>query len=99
MSKPTIAFYAGSFDPVTLGHLDIILRGSEIFDELIVGIGRNPEKPSWFRRRHRVELLRPHIDGSEYDQTALKNVRIICYGGLTVKQCRPNLTIDRLLVE
>ncbi len=52
------AIYPGSFDPPTNGHLDLIERGSKIFDPLIVAILRNPEKDTLFSVEERVEMLR-----------------------------------------
>ena len=52
------AIYAGSFDPVTYGHLDLIKRGLRVFDELIVGITDNPQKRSLFTMEERVQLLK-----------------------------------------
>ena len=73
-----IAIYPGSFDPPTNGHLDLIERGSQIFDELIVAILRNAEKKPLFslaeRRRMLEELTRPFA-----------NVRVDTFDGLTVE--------------
>jgi pantetheine-phosphate adenylyltransferase len=55
--KNVIAIYPGSFDPMTNGHLDLIERGSRIFDRLIVGILRNPEKDPLFSVEERREML------------------------------------------
>jgi pantetheine-phosphate adenylyltransferase len=52
------AVYTGAFDPVHLGHLDIIRRGSRLFDRLVVGVGVNPEKASLLPVEQRVELLK-----------------------------------------
>jgi len=52
-----VAVYTGAFDPVHLGHLDIIRRGSRIFDRLVVGVGVNPEKTSFLPVEERVDLL------------------------------------------
>jgi pantetheine-phosphate adenylyltransferase len=76
--KRVIAIYPGTFDPPTNGHLDLIQRGSRIFDELIVALLRNPEKEEPVfslseRRAMLEELTRP------YD-----NVRIDTFGGLLV---------------
>ncbi len=80
MSTPTrkiIAVYQGSFDPVTYGHLDIIRRAARLFNELVVGIGVNPEKEQLFDPQERLELLLPHIRD-------LPNVRAATYSGLTI---------------
>lgn len=52
-----VAVYAGSFDPVTFGHLDVIERAAKIFDRLIVAIGSNAAKPSMFETSERVAML------------------------------------------
>jgi pantetheine-phosphate adenylyltransferase len=57
-SNHRVAVYTGVFDPVHLGHLDIIQRGSQIFDRLVVGVGINPEKASFFTLEERVQLLK-----------------------------------------
>lgn len=54
---PHLAVYPGSFDPVTFGHLDVIARGRRLFDEVIVGVGRNPGKETLFTPEERVEML------------------------------------------
>jgi pantetheine-phosphate adenylyltransferase len=73
----TIAIYAGSFDPVTFGHLDIIQRGAAIFDELIVGVYDRPEKRLLFSTEERVQMTQQAV-------AKLKNVRVQSYSGLTV---------------
>jgi len=75
--KKITAIYPGSFDPLTNGHLDLIERGSKIFDELVVAILRNPDKNPLFSvavRRYMLEEL----------TTKFKNVRIDTFDGLTV---------------
>ncbi len=65
MTKPLshrLAVYTGTFDPVHLGHLDIISRGSSIFDQLIVGVGINPDKQPFFDQEERVDLVRAVIE-------------------------------------
>ncbi len=54
---PRRAVYTGSFDPITLGHLNVIERSSQLVDELIVGVGINPDKQSLFTADERVELI------------------------------------------
>jgi pantetheine-phosphate adenylyltransferase len=76
--KKVIAIYPGSFDPPTNGHLDLIERGSHIFDELVVAILRNAEKTPLFSVGERRKMLE--------DLTAdLKNVRVDVFDGLTVE--------------
>ena len=53
-----IAVFTGTFDPLTLGHVDVIGRGCKLFDRLVVGIGVNPNKQSLFNIEERVELAR-----------------------------------------
>lgn len=76
-----IAVYTGVFDPVHLGHLDIIRRGSRLCDRLIVGVGDNPEKSPFFTLDERVAMLR--------DVTAsIKNVEVMPFSGLAVRFVR-----------
>jgi pantetheine-phosphate adenylyltransferase len=75
--KPVIAIYPGSFDPLTNGHLDLIERGSKIFDELIVAILRNPEKEPLFTLEERLEMIRAMTRERE-------NVRVDSFDGLMV---------------
>ena len=53
-----IAVYPGSFDPITYGHLDIIQRGLEVFDEVIVAVARNSEKRALFTTAERLQMIR-----------------------------------------
>jgi pantetheine-phosphate adenylyltransferase len=57
----SIAVYPGTFDPIHRGHLDVIERGSRIFDRLVVGVGVNPDKATYFELAERVELVRQVI--------------------------------------
>jgi len=76
-----IAIYPGSFDPPTNGHLDLIQRGSKIFEELVVAVLRNSEKTPMFSLGERLAMLR--------DLTAdLSNVRIDTFHGLMVEYAK-----------
>jgi pantetheine-phosphate adenylyltransferase len=57
-----IAVYPGSFDPITYGHLDIIERGLEVFDEIIIAVARNSEKKSLFTTEERIKHIEETID-------------------------------------
>lgn len=71
------AIYPGSFDPPTLGHLDIIDRASKIVDELVVGVLNNSAKNSLFSLEERVSMIK--------EMTAsLPNVKVASFGGLLV---------------
>jgi pantetheine-phosphate adenylyltransferase len=58
MSKKRIAIYPGSFDPITCGHVDIIVRGSTIFDEVIVAVLENIDKKALFSVDERLDMIR-----------------------------------------
>jgi pantetheine-phosphate adenylyltransferase len=72
-----IAVFPGQFDPITNGHLDVIKRGSGLFDELIVAIGINPEKTELFSLRERTAMIRALLKD-------IPGVRVEKYTGLTV---------------
>ena len=69
--------FAGTFDPPTLGHKDIVLKCLELFDEVIVAILINPNKRPLFSEEARLDMLRKVF-------AAYKNVRVLAYDGLTV---------------
>ncbi len=75
--KKVIAIYPGSFDPPTNGHLDLIERGSQIFDELIVAVLRNAEKSPLFSLAERRLMLDALTE-------RFKNVQVDTFDGLTV---------------
>jgi pantetheine-phosphate adenylyltransferase len=76
-----IAIYPGSFDPPTNGHLDLIQRGSKIFEELVVAVLRNSEKTPMFSLAERLEMLKQLTDD-------LRNVRIDTFHGLMVEYAK-----------
>lgn len=71
------ALFAGSFDPVTTGHLNLIHRASRMFEEVVVAVMVNPNKQSALSKEKRIELL-------ERCTKHLKNVKVVEDGGLTV---------------
>lgn len=73
--KTSCCLYPGSFDPVTVGHLDIIQRAAGIFDRVIVGVLHNPEKKGLFPVEKRVEMLKAVCED-------LPNVEVITHAGL-----------------
>jgi pantetheine-phosphate adenylyltransferase len=78
-TKPAsvVGIYPGSFDPITNGHLDLIERGSALFDKLIVAILRNDEKEALFSVEERMEMLREVIG-------KFTNVEVASFDGLLV---------------
>ncbi len=77
----TIAVCPGSFDPITLGHLDVIRRGSALVDEVVVAVASNAGKQPLLSLDERVELARRAVAG-------LRGVRVEAVSGLLVEYCR-----------
>ncbi|SHO51002.1 pantetheine-phosphate adenylyltransferase [Desulfopila aestuarii] len=61
-ARPTIAIYPGTFDPITFGHIDIIQRGLNLFDKVIVTVAINPSKSPLFSLEERMEMIRKSFD-------------------------------------
>jgi len=91
ITRPVVAIYPRTFDPVTNGHLDLISHGASIFDKLIVGISQNLEKDPLFAVSERVEMLEAVtfdwknvevevFDGLLMDYARAKNARVILRG-------------------
>ena len=76
-----IAIYPGSFDPPTLGHLDLIKRATTLFDGVIVAVAHNSEKQSLFSFEERVDMIREMVNG-------LNKVEVSHFTGLTVDFAR-----------
>ncbi|MBT5136675.1 MAG: pantetheine-phosphate adenylyltransferase [Phycisphaerae bacterium] len=83
-----VAIYAGSFDPITSGHLDVIARARCMFDRIVVGIGHNPDKQALFPSNERVamaeKLVKELVDENPTDAP----VTVEQYSGLTVDFAR-----------
>ena len=87
--EEVVAVYAGTFDPVTLGHLDVIRRATRLFNRLVIGVGRNPDKAEMFTQAERIEMLQPHL-------SALPNAHAEAYDGLTtdfVRHCGAHVLV------
>ena len=86
------AIYPGSFDPVTLGHIDVIKRASKLFDHLIIGVLNNRAKTPLFSVEERVKML-------EEVTKDIQNVEVKSFAGLTVdfaKECNANAVVRGL---
>ena len=76
-----IALFPGTFDPITVGHLDIIERSLPLFDKLYIGIGRNASKVPMYSEEQRLQWIREIFA----DQ---KKIDVVVYEGLTVECCK-----------
>ncbi len=89
-----VAVYTGSFDPITLGHVNVIQRAASLFDELVVGIGINVEKASLFTPEERIALVKdvtrdlPQVRVCEFSGLAVSFVRA-CRSRIMVRGIRP----------
>ena len=77
------AVFPGSFDPVTIGHQDIVNRGLKIFDEIIIGVGENTDKKYMFSNNERFDFVSKTFEADA-------KVLIKTYDGLTVDFCKKN---------
>ena len=75
------AIFPGTFDPFTLGHLDILNRSKLIFDEVIIGIGENIDKKAMFSLEDRIDFIKSVVINSE-------NITVQSYKGLTIDFCK-----------
>ena len=75
MTKPKIALYPGTFDPITNGHLDIIRRACNLFDEVIVAVADSRDKKPMFTLDERVKMVKAAVGG-------LSNVRVVGFDNL-----------------
>lgn len=75
------ALFPGSFDPITLGHVDIIERGAKLFDEIIVAIGVNADKKYMFPLEKRKSFIENHFKDNP-------KVKVVTYEGLTIDLCK-----------
>ncbi len=75
------AVFPGSFDPITLGHYDIIQRAIPLFDEILVSIGINADKKYMFSLEERIEFIKNTFKGNP-------KIKVSTYKGLTVDYCK-----------
>ena len=88
-SDSRVAVYTGSFDPVTLGHLNVIQRAARLVDTLIVGVGINTEKAPLFSPEQRIDLL-------QHATAHIKNVDVRGFSGLAVtfvRECNARVMV------
>ena len=81
-----IGFYSGSFDPVTLGHTDVITRAAALVDELVIGIGINPSKAPLFSEAERVSMLEEET--GPIAKALNCKIRVVTFSGLAVTAAR-----------
>ncbi|MBI1869662.1 MAG: pantetheine-phosphate adenylyltransferase [Chlamydiae bacterium] len=77
------AIYPGSFDPLTNGHLDVIRRSTQLFDEVTVAVFQNEGKKALFSLKERLQMIRESLND-------LKGVKIVHFDGLLIDYCRQN---------
>lgn len=83
------AVFPGSFDPITLGHSDIIERGAKLFDELIIAIGINADKKYMFSLEQRKQFIEEFFKDNP-------KIKVVTYSGLTIDFCKEN-KVDYIL--
>jgi pantetheine-phosphate adenylyltransferase len=76
-----IALFPGSFDPITVGHVDVISRSLDLFDKIIVGVGHNVQKNYMFPLQDRMQWIRDSFPD-------LPQIEVQSYSGLTVDYCK-----------
>ena len=80
------AVYAGTFDPITYGHLDIATRGSRLFDSLIIAVAEDNYKDTLFNAKERVDLVRKSV-------AHLSNITVEEFSGLLVDYCQKKTSL------
>ena len=77
-----IGFYSGSFDPITLGHSDVLARAATLVDKLVIGIGVNPSKAPLFSGKERIAMLR--AETAEIGDATGTVIEIVTFSGLAI---------------
>ena len=83
-----IGFYPGTFDPVTLGHTDVIRRAAALLDKLIIGIGINPSKVPMFPDAERIAMLEGEVRAIA--RATETDISVVTFSGLAVEAARKN---------
>ena len=78
--KPLVGIYPGTFDPITLGHCDIIRRGSKLVDRLIIGVTTNPSKNPLFSPEERIAMVE-----REAEALGIDNVEVVGFNALLMR--------------
>jgi pantetheine-phosphate adenylyltransferase len=86
MTRTRTGFYSGSFDPVTLGHTDVICRAAGLVDMLVIGIGVNPGKAPMFSAAERVAMLQDEV--APIAKKAGTAIEVVTFSGLAVAAAR-----------
>lgn len=81
MSTKRIAVFAGTFDPITLGHISVIERALALFDEIVIGVGHNSNKQCYFPLEQRLKWIKKIFHNSP-------NIKVYTYEGLTIDFCK-----------
>jgi pantetheine-phosphate adenylyltransferase len=83
-----VGFYSGSFDPVTLGHTDVIRRAAKLLDRLVIGIGINPGQAPMFEAAERVAMLEEEV--CAIAEATGSEITLVTFSGLAVDAARAN---------
>jgi pantetheine-phosphate adenylyltransferase len=92
LSNSTIAIYPGTFDPVTCGHTDIVLRALKLFNEVVIGVADNPQKNPFFTLQERIDMLETVFKGED-------RITVRPFSGLLIdfaKECESQIIIRGL---
>jgi pantetheine-phosphate adenylyltransferase len=82
-SKPRIGLYPGTFDPITLGHIDIIMRAAKVVDHLVIGVAKNAGKGPLFDTKARVKMVQREVDVMK--GKGLSNITVVPFENLLMK--------------
>lgn len=87
MTEPPIAVFPGTFDPVTFGHIDVLEKALKLFSQVVIALGKNPRKESFFDLETRINML-------EQATNMYAGCEVVSYSGMLPRFCA-DLKIDR----